>query len=63
MNAPSNSIYAIVAALSVAMAACQPGEDAFESLRKDADSAAKKVDDNAGKSAAKRKTIGLGKSD
>lgn len=56
MNAPSNSVYAIVAAFSLAVAACQPGDAPNESLGHGVDRAAKKIGDQVDRAAGQKKT-------
>lgn len=53
MSKPSNATYALVAAFSLLMAACQPAEGPVERAGKNVDKAAKKVGDQVDKAADK----------
>lgn len=55
MFSPRNSIYALIATCSLAMAACQPAEGPAERAGKNVDNAAKKVGDQVDKAADKVK--------
>ena len=55
MIIPRNSIYALVAALSMAAAACQPSDVPAERMGKDMDKAAKKIGNQVDKAADKTK--------
>ena len=55
MLKPSNAVYALVAACSLAMAACQPAKGPAERAGKNIDKAAKKVGDQVDKAADKAK--------
>ena len=53
MPKPSNAVYALVAACSLLVTACQPAEGPAERAGKNVDKAAKKVGDQVDKAADK----------
>ena len=55
MITPGNSIYVFVAALAVAVVACQPSDVPVERIGKDVDKAAKKIGNQVDKAADKTK--------
>ena len=55
MITPRNSIYVFVAALSVAVVACQPSNVPADRIGKDVDKAAKKIGNQVDKAADKTK--------